>query len=317
MNEMRRLINLIESAQAEAEYLDEGPVGKALATAALALGLQFGQQANAEEVFVYQDQQGQLQTVSDFMQIPQTATMSYAIDTDTKQISYIKKPGQPGAGDLTPIPKDEPTQYGAQLHGKLTKGMSLEQVQELVPGGRVAKKQYREVKAIQMDPALYRTFDAPGGWKKLGATYYHFDSNNKLSGITFHYVLPDRSWADPIKKLKKWAGYDVSSMPMVIQKLIQLMPQQIKPSAIGATQVITGGEFSAGFSLSKLATVGGDLGAIGINIGGGKLGDLKYKIKTDKGHILLDGAYSKDGLGHFFDFSGLSGMQGIYVIINK
>ena len=310
-------MNLIENAQAEAELLDEGPVGKALATAALALGLQFGQQANAEEVFVYQDQQGQLQTVSSFMQIPKDAQMSYAIDTDTKQISYIKKPGDPNAGDLTPIPKEDPVQDGAPLYGELTKGMSLEQVQQLVPGGRVAKNQFREVKAIQMNPALYRTFDAPGGWKKLGATYYHFDSNNKLTGITFHYVLPDRSWAEPIKKLKKWSGYDVSSMPMVIQKLIQLMPQQIKPSAIGTTQVITGGEFSAGLSISKLAKVGGDLGAIGINLGGGKLGDLKYKINTDKGHILLDGAYSKDGLGHTFEFTGMSGMQGIYVILNK
>ncbi len=89
-DEMARLIRLVESA----EQLDEGPVGKTLATAALALGLQFGQQVNADEVYVYQDQAGELQTAQTFMQIPDDAQMSYVIDTDTQEIKYIKKPAE-------------------------------------------------------------------------------------------------------------------------------------------------------------------------------------------------------------------------------
>jgi hypothetical protein len=314
LDHMRQLIQLIESA----EQLDEGPVGKALATAALTLGLNYGNQVNAEEVFVYQDMQGQLQTVSSFMQIPKDAQMSYAIDTDTKEISYIKKPGEPNQGELTPIPKDAPVQSGAPLYGKLTMGMTLEQVQQLVPGGKVAKKQFGEVKAIQPDPAMYRTFDAPGGYKKMGATYYHFNADSKLTGLTFHYNLPDvKGWAVPIKRFKKWSGYDVNIMPMVITELLKIMPQEVKPSAIGKTQVITGGQTSVGFSLSKLVSMGSGLGALGINLGGGKMGDLKFKIKTDKGHILIDGSFTNDSAGHNFTLSGLTFQNGIFVIINK
>jgi hypothetical protein len=295
------------------EQLDEGPVGKALATAALGLGLQFGQQVNADEVYVYQDKQGQLQTAQSIMQVPDDSPLSYVIDTDTQQIKYLKQPNQ---NQLTPV-KDEPITAGKELWSGIKLGMTLEQVQQIKEGGKVARKQFREVKALQMDPAMYRTFDAPGGWKKLGATYYHFNTNNKLTGITFHYVLPDRSWADGLKKMKKWNGYDVNDMAMVINKMFTIMPQEIKPSAIGKTQISTGGEFSAGLTVSKLAQIGGNLGAIGINLGSGKMGDLKYKIQTNEGYILLDGSFAKDSLGHSFDFSGLSGRQGIYVIVNK
>jgi len=74
------------------EQLDEGPIGKALATAALALGLSFGNQVNAEEVFVYQDMQGQLQTVTSMWDIPDDVMQSYVVDTDTQKIKYLKKP---------------------------------------------------------------------------------------------------------------------------------------------------------------------------------------------------------------------------------
>jgi hypothetical protein len=76
------------------EQLDEGPVGKALATAALSLGLSFGNQVNAEEVFVYQDMQGQLQTVSSMWDIPDDVMQSYVVDTDTQKIKFLKKPSQ-------------------------------------------------------------------------------------------------------------------------------------------------------------------------------------------------------------------------------
>ena len=92
MNEMRRLINLVESAQHE--QLDEGPVGKALATAALALGLNFGQQVQADQVYVYQDAQGELKATKNVMQIPDNTELSYVVDTDTEQIKYLKKPEQ-------------------------------------------------------------------------------------------------------------------------------------------------------------------------------------------------------------------------------
>lgn len=320
--DMRYYINLIESAQAEAELLDEGPVGKALATAALALGLQFGQQVNAEEVFVYQDQAGKLQTVSSFMQIPKDAQMSYAIDTDTKQISYIKKPGEPGAGNLTPIPKDEPIQHGAPLYGQFKKGMSLEEVQQLAPNGRVAKKQYGEVKNLLSDPALYRVL---GGDHSVGdpkvdkrlPVYFHFNSNNQLTAITFHFGIPElMPIFAPVKKMKRWAGFSVGEMPQVISTLIKLLPQGIKPNAVGEIQLITGGEFTGGLSLSKLAKVGGDLGSIGISMFG-KIGDMKYKVKTDKGQIMFDGSYTKDSLGHFFDFTGLSEQNGMFVSITQ
>jgi hypothetical protein len=90
MNEMRRLINLVESAQHE--HLDEGPVGKALATAALALGLNFGQQVQADQVYVYQDAQGELKATKNVMQIPDNTELSYVVDTDTEQIKYLKRP---------------------------------------------------------------------------------------------------------------------------------------------------------------------------------------------------------------------------------
>jgi hypothetical protein len=88
---MKHLIQLVESA----EQLDEGPVGKALATAALTLGLSFGNQVNAEEVFVYQDMQGQLQTVTSMWDIPDDVMQSYVVDTDTKKIKFLKKPNTP------------------------------------------------------------------------------------------------------------------------------------------------------------------------------------------------------------------------------
>jgi hypothetical protein len=78
------------------ENLDEGPVGKALATAALALGLQFGNQVNAEEVFVYQDMQGELQSVKSMWDIPDDVMQSYVVDTDTQKIKYLKKPDTAG-----------------------------------------------------------------------------------------------------------------------------------------------------------------------------------------------------------------------------
>jgi hypothetical protein len=87
---MKHLIQLVESAQ----QLDEGPVGKALATAALTLGLSFGNQVNAEEVFVYQDMQGQLQTATSMWDIPDDVMQSYVVDTDTQKIKYLKKPSQ-------------------------------------------------------------------------------------------------------------------------------------------------------------------------------------------------------------------------------
>ena len=80
------------------ENLDEGPIGKALATAALALGLQFGNQVNAEEVFVYQDMQGKLQTVKSMWDIPDDVMQSYVVDTDTQKIKYLKKPDTNTAG---------------------------------------------------------------------------------------------------------------------------------------------------------------------------------------------------------------------------
>jgi hypothetical protein len=82
------------------EELDEGPVGKALATAALALGLQFGQQANAEEVFVYKDTQGQLKAVQQANEVPANTEYSFVVDTDTKKINFLNKPN---------VPKPEPS----------------------------------------------------------------------------------------------------------------------------------------------------------------------------------------------------------------
>ena len=79
MKDFRYYINLIESA--EYEQLDEGPVGKALATAALALGLNFGQQVNADEVYVYKDVQGELQTTLTTDQVP-GGTEYFVIDSD-------------------------------------------------------------------------------------------------------------------------------------------------------------------------------------------------------------------------------------------
>ena len=83
---MKHLIQLVESAQ----QLDEGPVGKALATAALSLGLQFGNQVNAEEVYVYKDAQGQFQTAQSTDQVP-AGIEYFVIDTDTKTLDVVDK----------------------------------------------------------------------------------------------------------------------------------------------------------------------------------------------------------------------------------
>jgi hypothetical protein len=82
------------------ENLDEGPVSKALATAALALGLQFGQQANAEEVYVFKDAQGELKAVQQANEVPANTEYSFVVDTDTKKINFLNKPN---------APKPEPT----------------------------------------------------------------------------------------------------------------------------------------------------------------------------------------------------------------
>ena len=77
------------------EQLDEGPISKALATAALALGLQFGQQANAEEVYVFKDAQGELKAVQQANEVPANTEYSFVVDTDTKKINFLNKPNAP------------------------------------------------------------------------------------------------------------------------------------------------------------------------------------------------------------------------------
>ena len=51
-------------------------------------------QVNAEEVYVYQDAQGELKVAQSIMQVPDSSPLSYVIDTDTKQIKYLNKPDQ-------------------------------------------------------------------------------------------------------------------------------------------------------------------------------------------------------------------------------
>ena len=63
------------------EQLDEGLKEK-LAVGLLALGLQFGK-TNAEEIFVYQDTQGQYVTAYSKEDVPDTSDLVYYIDTET------------------------------------------------------------------------------------------------------------------------------------------------------------------------------------------------------------------------------------------
>ncbi len=63
------------------EQLDEGLKEK-LAVGLLALGMQFGSQVNAEEVFIYQDNQGKMITVDSKEDVPSTSEMVYYIDTE-------------------------------------------------------------------------------------------------------------------------------------------------------------------------------------------------------------------------------------------
>jgi len=80
VNNTMRLYEITDTQQ-----LDEGPISKALATAALSLGLSFGNQVNAEEVFIYKDAQGKLQTVQQLNQVP--SNMSYfTVNTDDETV---------------------------------------------------------------------------------------------------------------------------------------------------------------------------------------------------------------------------------------
>ena len=89
MNEMRRLMNLVESIERDGEILEEGIRDKILGAVAAA-GIMLGSNAQADTVFVYADESGQLTTVTEFMDVPDNAQMAYALDTETQKIKMIK-----------------------------------------------------------------------------------------------------------------------------------------------------------------------------------------------------------------------------------
>ena len=96
MNEMRRLMNLVESIERDGEILEEGIRDKILGAVAAA-GIMMGANAQADTVFVYADESGQLTTVTEFMDVPDNAQMAYALDTETQKIKMIKSPGAEAA----------------------------------------------------------------------------------------------------------------------------------------------------------------------------------------------------------------------------
>lgn len=315
MNDMRHYINIIEDARAEAELLNEGPVGKALATAALALGLNFAQQANAAEVFVYQDAQGELQTVSSYMQVPDNTPLSYVIDTDTQKVKYLKRPEptkikKPTPAEVTQLVTnpdikqiDEPTEIvstdagstkGKQLVGKLVSGMSIEQVRELYPdaidggdgidGKSVVTKtgmgNHSNVKLY-----LKKSLIGEQTGKAKGRTFFEFNSNNQLVGVYISTVLAKEF--KPVRQGQGFWGFDINEVPKVMKRTAQIIPKEFIGDITSKVQIHKQGEFGLNFGMSKLAKVGGDLGGIGLGFSMDKTGSAYSTVTTSKGQFSI------------------------------
>ena len=282
MNEMRRLINLVESAQHE--QLDEGPVGKALATAALSLGLQFGQQVNADEVYVYQDKQGELQTAQSIMQVPDDSPLSYVIDTDTQKIKYLKQP------DPNQVKQPDSKSQGKQLVGQLVSGMTMEQVKALYPDvrdGGDGPDGKRAVTTTGMGNhntvKYYLKYSLFGN--KGGRTFFEFNENNQLVGVYVYQVLVKEF--KPVKKGMGLFGFDKNEIPMLMQRAAKIIPPEYLGSITGKVQVHKGGEFGMNLGVSKLAKIGGDVGGVGLGFGMDKVGNAWSTVMTSKGQFSM------------------------------
>ena len=197
---------------------------------------------------------------------------------------------------------------GTALPGGFTVGMTLEEIQEMYPEAKF-KEEFKKFKGISKGQVKLEVDGAPGDKGKTSTlirsqgakTYFDFDTDNKLVGVHYHYITAMNKGSPfrPLVKGEGLFGRKLSNLEFYFNEMFKYIPSELKPSSYGEGKIHRNGEFGLGINISKLANVGGDIGAVGIGIPMDKTGTAQVSTSTSDGKITM-GVRTQTGMANTF-----------------